>query len=323
MADNDYVFKAFIVNAAEYDNGNKETSGAWIYFPAAPNEIKNTFAEIGLPPDADSGKYFFDDYVCNIKSITPLLPLHADVAELSETAHKLSKLEPHEILKLNALMETGAKFETFEQLNEFIGNVDYFTLIPNIYTESELGTYLIYESGIFDLPQMYRDAVEPELFGRYISQMEQGVFTAKGYISKSGDEWQPHELKDYVPKPLRRGFPETEIDTIKQLADDLDTLYCAYSPEYAALADNRIRAKNAIANLLRENKTDEVRAQLYNIAREYHIDNTAVIPFHNRIARFEDCRGIKPQMPSSIRQQLKQAKDKPTPQKSKGREDCL
>ncbi|UKI36745.1 MAG: hypothetical protein L6V93_00195 [Clostridiales bacterium] len=32
--DYSYIYKGFLVNAAEYDNGNKETSGVWIYFPA-------------------------------------------------------------------------------------------------------------------------------------------------------------------------------------------------------------------------------------------------------------------------------------------------
>ena len=322
MQDNsEYVFKAFLINASEYDNGNKETSGLWVDFPAEEKQLKAAFSEIGLPENAKQGQYFIDDYVSNIDSIKPLLHNNLSVLELQKTAELLNGLPPFEILKLNAVMETGAKCRDLAQLREFARNVDYYTIVPEAHTHTELGTYLIYESGIFaGIPEMYKDAMQPEQFGRYISRMEQGVFTSKGYLSKSGDEWQHGELKNYTPKCLISCVAETAVETTKQLANDLDTLYRAYSPEYAALADNPARAKNAIATLLRANKTSEVRAQLYNMAKECYIDKETVIPLSNRITTFEECRGIKP---CSIKEQLKQAEKNKSPVKPKGREDCL
>lgn len=322
MQDNgEYVFKAFLVNAFEYDNGNKETSGIWVDFPSEEKQLKAAFSEIGLPENAKQGRYFIDDYVSNIDSIKPLLHNNLSVLELQKTAELLNGLPPYEILKLNAVMETGAKCRDLAQLREFARNVDYYTIVPEAHTHTELGTYLIYESGIFTgVPEMYKDAMQPEQFGRYISRMEQGVFTSKGYLSKSGDEWQHGELKNYTPKCLISCVAETAVETTKQLANDLETLYRAYSPEYAALADNPARAKNAIANLLRANKTSEVRAQLYNIARECYIDKETVIPLSNRITTFEESRDIKP---CSIKEQLKQAEKNQSAVKPKGREDCL
>ena len=107
--DYSYIYKGFLVNAAEYDNGNKENSGVWIYFPAKDNEIRIAFESIGLSPDADSGKYFFDDFKSNIKSIESLLDKDLSVADLQDTAEKLNELPNFEILKLNAVMETNAK----------------------------------------------------------------------------------------------------------------------------------------------------------------------------------------------------------------------
>lgn len=317
MQDNcEYVFKAFLVNASEYDNGNKETSGVWVDFPADEERIKAAFSEIGLPKNAKQGRYFIDDYVSNIDSIKPLLHGNLSVRELQETAELLNGLPPYEILKLNAVMETGAKCRNLAQLREFTKNVDYYTLVPEAYTHTELGTYLIYESGIFTgVPEMYKDAMDPERFGRYISRMEQGVFTTKGYLSKSGDEWQHGELKNYTPKCLIGCIAETAIETTKQLANDLDTLYREYSPEYAALADNPARAKKAIANLLRANKTNEVRSQLYNMARDCHIDRGTIIPLSNRITTFEESRCINP---CSIKEQLKQIEKNKSPVKPKG-----
>ena len=56
MQDNgEYVFKAFLVNASEYDNGNKETSGIWVDFPAEEKQLKAAFSEIGLPETRSRG----------------------------------------------------------------------------------------------------------------------------------------------------------------------------------------------------------------------------------------------------------------------------
>ena len=105
-------------------------SGVWVFFPAKEQELKAAFAEIGLPETAEPGQYFIDDYVSNIDSIKPLLHLDADVSELQETAARLNGLPNYEILKLNAVMETGARFENLAQVREFASNTDYYTLVP-------------------------------------------------------------------------------------------------------------------------------------------------------------------------------------------------
>ena len=135
--DGEYVFKAFLVNAFEYDNGNKETSGIWVDFPAEEKQLKAAFSEIGLPENAKQGQYFIDDYVSNIDSIKPLLHNNLSVLELQKTAELLNGLPPFEILKLNAVMETGAKCRDLAQLREFARNVDYYTLVPEAHTHTE------------------------------------------------------------------------------------------------------------------------------------------------------------------------------------------
>ena len=58
----DVVFRFYLVNASEYDKGNKETSGIWLDFPAGIKHIENAFEEIGLLPHAVQGEYMFDDF---------------------------------------------------------------------------------------------------------------------------------------------------------------------------------------------------------------------------------------------------------------------
>lgn len=63
----------------------------WIYFPAKENEVRTAFESIGLSPDADSGKYFFDDFKSNIKSIESLLDKDLSVADLQDTCRKIKR----------------------------------------------------------------------------------------------------------------------------------------------------------------------------------------------------------------------------------------
>ena len=210
---NEYVFKAYMVNAAEYDNGNKETSGTWIYFPATDEEINAAFEETGLSTGADSGTYFFDDYVCSNDTIKQFLQLDCSVSELQNAAVVLKSLEEYQILKLNAVMETDAVPENLEQLTELAANIDYFTLDENVSNAKELGQYIINSSGIFSgIARIYKDAIEPETFGKNIISAEQGVFTSKGYLSLSGDEWKPVHLQNYRPKKLKNKEQKEIID---------------------------------------------------------------------------------------------------------------
>ena len=323
--DYSYIYKGFLVNAAEYDNGNKETSGVWIYFPAKENEVRTAFENIGLSPDADSGKYFFDDFKSNIKSIESLLDKDLSVADLQDTSEKLNELPNFEILKLNAVMETNAKCNSFAELTEFAYNTDYYDLIPGASNIRELGINLVYSSGIFEgLPTMYRDAIEAENFGRYIAEAEQGIFTSKGYISRSGDEWHNVCLQNFEPKPLKQnGIDDRLIDTTEILAVDLDSFFRSLSEDYSWLAGDPTKAKDKIAYDLRNGSTDAVRRQLGSFMKEYHLDKSDIQPFLSRIARFERCKGIEKAKPNSIKEQLKQAKNSQQPKKSKHREECL
>lgn len=306
----EYIYKGFLVNAAEYDNGNKETSGVWIYFPADENEIQAAFEMIGLSPDADGGKYFFDDFKSNIKSIENLFDKDLSVADLQDTAEKLNELPNFEILKLNAVMETNAKCNSFAELTEFAYNTDYYDLISDASNEKELGVNIVYSSGIFEtVPIKYKDAIETEKFGKYIAEAEQGVFTSKGYVSRSGDEWHNVYLQNFEPKPLKQnGIDDRFIDTTELFAVDLDNYFRDLSSEYENLADNTAKAVENIAYNLRNGSTDKVRRQLGSFMKEYHLDKSEIQPFLSRIAKFEKCKGIEKAKPNSIKEQLKQAK---------------
>ena len=100
----EYILKGFIVNASEYDNGNKETSGNWISFPAGKDEIKKVLETIGLSENAEQGQYFFDDFKTDIPALIPLLNAYCDLESLQKAALNLDFLDSFNIAKLNAIM---------------------------------------------------------------------------------------------------------------------------------------------------------------------------------------------------------------------------
>lgn len=321
----DYIFKAFVVNTSAYDNGYREDSGAWLYFPPHAEDIKSVFDEICLPHDAAGGQYFIDDYVCKIESIKNLFPMHIDIDELAAAAERLNNLDPLDIVKLNAVMETDARFENLEQLKEFTYNREYFDFMLNVCDETELGVFFIYQSGIFDVPDYMKDAINPTAFGKYVAEAEQGVFTSKGYLALSGDEWQNVDLKDFTPKPLRENSimtDRTDIDTTTKLAADLDGFYRENCSEYADMFDKKDVQVDFLANLLRKGDTKEIRTQLHNMAKEYYLDQKDIQPFLQRVSKLEKCKGIE-QKSSSVKEQLRQMKQEPTATKPKPREECL
>lgn len=135
----DYVFKAYVVNTAAYDAGEREDSGAWLYFPPQAGEVQSLFEKIGLPPDAAPGNYFMDDYVSHVEGMEDVLPMHGDIRELSEVARAISGLSPEDRELLAAVQESPHRLTSLEQFREFPKNTEYFILDTDSHSEADLG----------------------------------------------------------------------------------------------------------------------------------------------------------------------------------------
>lgn len=212
----DYIFKAYIVNTSAYDRGYRENSGTWLYFPPHAEEINAAFKKIGLSVSATPDMYFFDDYISPIKGLREVLPMYGHVDELAVLAQGLSDLPPHEREKLEAVQDTPLRLTEYVQFREYPHNFDYFILIPGASTDEALGKYELYESGMVDMPDTWKAAVDAEAFGRSVREQDKGFFTDKGYVLLSGDEWE-HEKS--LQKSDREQKPSVK-DFLKQAKKD-------------------------------------------------------------------------------------------------------
>lgn len=311
--------KGYLVNAHEYDNGNYDTSGIWVDFPVMPEDKPKIFESIGLPPDAEQGKYFFDDFKTEIDCIKSLLNAYSEFEEIQDTALYLNFPFDSDMSMLRAVMETDAKFENLAELNEYLkNNRDYYIFLPAT-DETELGVYMIYTDDKFaDLLQYEKDAIEPTHYGKYISEMEKGVFTTYGYIYRSGEEWKPSKLPDFVPKPLNceKGERVLHPDTAKDFGKDLDAYFRENCEGYSDLAANVLDAQFFISFNILIGNTDYVRSFIHNMQKEHYLDENEVMPFLKRLDMFERAKGktVLPEQEKkpSIRKQLEKNKEKTT-----------
>ena len=188
----DYVFKAYVVNTVAYDAGEREDSGAWLYFPPQAGEVQALFEKIGLPKNAAPGQYFMDDYVSRVEGMEKALPMYGDIRELSEMAQAVSALSPEDKNLLAAVQESPFRLTAPEQFREFSDNIDFFVLEPDIRSMDALGWRYLEQHMDIPLSPSLREAIDPVPFGREAMEEDRGCFTSRGYLSLSGDEWQ-HE----------------------------------------------------------------------------------------------------------------------------------
>lgn len=193
MADNptsDYVFKAYVVNTAAYDAGEREDSGAWLYFPPQAGEVNELFEKIGLPADAGPGKYFMDGYVSRVDGMKDVLPMYGDISELSAVAQAIAGLSPDDKELLAAVQESPYRLTSLEQFKEFPNNTEFFTLEQDIRRLDDLGWSYLAPRLDMDLTPELRAAIDPVPFGRHAMEEDHGCFTNHGYLTLSGDGWQ-------------------------------------------------------------------------------------------------------------------------------------
>lgn len=216
----DYIFKAYVVNTAAYDAGERETSGAWLYFPPCAEDIIDLFEKIGLPTDATPDMYFMDDYVCNVEGLKPLLPMHAHIDDLAGVAQNLHGLSPEDRELLSVIQSSPFAFTTLEQFGEFAYNTEYFILEPQTMDDAALGWSYLKQQGLTEIPKGCEGAINPEPFGRYVREQEKGVFTGKGYLVPSGDEWRHDPLKGKAEREERKPSVMEKLQENRQKCAD-------------------------------------------------------------------------------------------------------
>lgn len=181
----DYIFKAFIVNSAEYDNGNKETSGAWLYFPTTKEDVSTLFKEIGLPNNADSGQYFIDEYKCGNSDLEKFLSIDSDIDELNYLANLVSELEDIEMTVFQTAIQTK-ECQSIKDAINIAYNTECFDIISDMGSWENIGAYITERNGfgvgvIGDLANY----IDYAAYGRAYANDNGGYFVDDIYLEKN------------------------------------------------------------------------------------------------------------------------------------------
>ncbi len=142
------------------------------------------------------------------------MALASGVNELNFLAARLEKLDAYEIGTLNAaLQQKNTEMRTISRIIDYADNLDYYVNLPDVRTVAQLGDYYLNRSGMVDMPEAWKPAIDTAALGKHIAGLEQGAFTEYGYIVKSGDQWQRVYEGQPVPDEYRvLSFPPPQVE---------------------------------------------------------------------------------------------------------------
>ncbi|MPM43195.1 hypothetical protein SDC9_89868 [bioreactor metagenome] len=193
--------------------------------PATPEQFKEAIRSIGAETIGKS--YKVTDFASDISALDQLLAgnpdavINATLDELNYAAARIAELTPAQRRLLDVVSESPLRLRKLEQIIDFKENSEFFLLIPEAKNASELGRYYAYQSGMVDMPEKWKAAIDCEKLGMIAAELERGAFTEHGYVLPTGDEWTPHfEKSRSVPEAYRITGAESRSSVIERLKSE-------------------------------------------------------------------------------------------------------
>jgi len=201
------IISAFITNLGKYNEG--QLIGKWHDFPTTPEEIAETFREIGID-GVEYEEFFITDYDVEIHGLSDYLGEYAGLDEINYLASLLDEMEEHDLAAYEAIAGTAEYCYSLKDYINLAGNLDCFDFLQGVEDDYDLGYYWVEESGCYDTQSMgnLSNYIDYERFGRDIQLDEGGSFTSESYVLKrdSLDEFYdgmdvPEEYRVFSMKP--------------------------------------------------------------------------------------------------------------------------
>lgn len=185
--------EVFSIQLSNHTTQRDGKSGVWLDLPATAEQVRTAMGQIGVTQD-NPWDYFISGFSSpegRHLAIPYDLAMASGVNELNFLAARLEKLDAYEIGTLNAaLQQKNTELRTISRITDYPDNPDYFVNLPDIHTVAALGDYYLNRSGMVDMPDEWKPAIDTAALGKHIAGLEQGAFTEYGYIVKSGDQWR-------------------------------------------------------------------------------------------------------------------------------------
>lgn len=219
------------------DSGKSST---WLTLPATSAELNKALLDMG----ALDKPYSIGDYRTTLSvphEIMRGIIVGSDINAANYLAARLACLPPVQIAKLEAVMDSPQHLTNIAQLIDFADNTDCFVFTPGIGSPEKLGRYVLHESGEVTMTEEWKSGIDPEAFGKRIVEVEKGVFTSRGYLQPSGDEWDKIFEKTCLVPPEYRidNYMKTAEMAVEQNYNQIDGTINNEPPRRADLTDGQ------------------------------------------------------------------------------------
>ena len=253
----------------------------WLDLPATAEQVQAAMGQIGVTQD-NPWDYFISGFSSpegRHLAIPYDLALASGVNELNFLAARLEKLDAYEIGTLNAaLQQKNTELRTISRITDYPDNPDYFVNLPDIHTVAALGDYYLNRSGMVDMPDEWKPAIDTVALGKHIAGLEQGAFTDYGYIVKSGDQWKQVYEGQIIPEEYRvLSFPPPQVERDEASRPQPEQTAPAPQPVIPIVLTGRNNAERM------KEITDKLEAGIQALFESEQYKNylTAMSKFHN------------------------------------------
>jgi antirestriction protein ArdC len=184
--------------------------GEWLKLPATAEQLQEALRRVGITAE-NRQDFFINGIESPIEAVARLSFENVQavgIDELNYLAARLEALDPAQIEKLNINSDMLSYWDDVHHLTEYVQNTECFLYIPGVTDHAALGDYYLNKSGLVQMSEGWKAAVNVERLGQLAAEQEKGVFWDNGYMLQTGDEWEP---VNEIPQEYRiMSFPQPE-----------------------------------------------------------------------------------------------------------------
>lgn len=172
------------VGLASRSEPENPTNIAWVYLPAADEQIERAMRRIGIN-DPEDVSLWMGDSLFPMEVDVALDFRHEDIYKLNDLAKRVEKLSNQDRMKLGAVVSLAGP-KRADQVCRLIDNLALFEFAPGAHTPAEYGRFMIQKSGHFEYDANLDEFYDYERYGLQHMEYQSGMFIDHGYIAYVG-----------------------------------------------------------------------------------------------------------------------------------------
>ena len=169
------------VGLASRSEPENPTNIAWVYLPAANEQIERAMHRAGIN-DPEDISLWMGDSLFPMEIDVALDFRHEDIYKLNDLAKRVEKLSNNDRVKLGAVVSLAGP-KRADQVCRLIDNLALFEFAPGAHTPAEYGRFMIQKSGHFEYDANLDEFYDYERYGLQHMEDQSGMFIDHGYIA--------------------------------------------------------------------------------------------------------------------------------------------